>query len=213
MSIQRSLSIAVFVVLVLAGCARKQEQAAKLEQEVIAQESGAVLETIVDAGAVPKETFTGVEPTADANAIPSETYPDAKQQARIEPAPVSVPPAAVVKADSDAATAEVAAESSPAVDANAIPTNEAPQSLSQKPAGAGFAIQVAACNEAGYARQLADTYVSRGYRAYVDETTRGGATFYRVRLGPVATQSEAQAIAREVTAKYGVDAWVASVGP
>ena len=199
--------------LVVVGCARKQEEAAKLEQEVIEQESGAALETIVDAGAVPKEAFTSIEPTADANAIPSETRPDAESKTTTNPVPSSAPSLTAVKADSQATAASVAAESLSVVDANAIPAEEPARLLPHKPATGGFAVQIAACNDADYARRLADTYASRGYRSYVHETTRGGARFYRVRLGPVATRSEAQAIAREVIAKYAVDAWVAAVGP
>ncbi len=95
-----------------------------------------------------------------------------------------------------------------APDARAVPVEEEARSISRKPPEGDFAVQVAACENIEYARYLVDLYTERGYEPYLTTTVQDGQTFYRVRIGGIATVKEAEALRTEVKDKYSVAAWV-----
>jgi cell division septation protein DedD len=84
----------------------------------------------------------------------------------------------------------------------------APVAASPEPAGAGFAIQVAALRE----REEADTIVKRlagkGYPAYVLAPEKGAAPIYRVRVGKFKERREAETVAARLQKEEQFKPWV-----
>jgi cell division septation protein DedD len=101
-------------------------------------------------------------------------------------------------------TAEYAA---PDMDAAAIPSEE-PQFVPQEEEAAGYVVQVAACESLEYAQYLVDKYTTRGYSPYLITATVDGQTYYRVRIGGLATLEGAKELKVELVDKYSVEAWI-----
>jgi len=101
-------------------------------------------------------------------------------------------------------TAEYAA---PELDAGAIPSEE-PEFLPQEEEAAGYVVQVAACESLEYAQYLVEKYTTRGYSPYLTTSTIDGQTYYRVRVGGLATLQEAKELKAELVNKYSVEAWI-----
>jgi len=140
--------------LLAVGCSDKQDDAAKLEQEMRQMEQGA------DTG------------------IPAET------------------------ADTSGVTA-------PPADVYAVPEEEASELvMPSRPAGSGFAVQVASCEDPEYASHLVQLFSERGYEPYVAVYTIDGQDFYRVRLGLFESKAEADRLKEELVDKYSIEPWV-----
>ena len=77
-----------------------------------------------------------------------------------------------------------------------------------RPAGAGYEVQVAGCEDAAYAQSLVQRYRQRGYEPYVTTAVIDGQKYYRVRLGIFETLSEARAVKSAVEDRYSVMAWI-----
>jgi cell division septation protein DedD len=75
----------------------------------------------------------------------------------------------------------------------------------------GYAVQVAACESLDYAQYLLDKYSQRGYEPYLTTTTVDGQTYYRVRIGGIATLTEAKDLKDELQDKYSVQAWIEEI--
>ena len=101
-------------------------------------------------------------------------------------------------------TAEYAA---PELDAGAIPSEE-PQFVPQEEEAAGYVVQMAACESLEYAQYLVEKYTARGYSPYLTTTVVDGQTYYRVRVGGLATLQEAKELKTELVDKYSVEAWI-----
>jgi len=71
MSYLKYLIVIVLTMLMVFGCAKKKEEAAKLEQEMLEQEEQ-IADTTVDATAVPTEQVVDETPDADVSAVPEE---------------------------------------------------------------------------------------------------------------------------------------------
>ncbi len=99
-----------------------------------------------------------------------------------------------------------------AADANAIPVEEEEpaRTMPQRPAGDGFAVQVASCEDEKYAMYMVDLFKERGYDPYVTSFRLDDQLFYRVRLGMFETRSEAQGFVDEMKDKYSIKAWIDS---
>ena len=80
--------------------------------------------------------------------------------------------------------------------------------VSSEPAGAGFAIQVAALRE----RQEADTIVkrlaSKGYPAYVVTPATGAPSVFRVRVGKYKERGEADSVAARLQKEEQFKPWI-----
>ena len=104
--------------------------------------------------------------------------------------------------------AEVAkpAPAAPAVVAAATPSVPKPAEAS-KPAAAstGFAVQLAAFSKPADAAALRDRVRAAGFSAFTESVTTDKGTLTRVRVGPVATRAEADALKAQVKARVGVD--------
>jgi cell division septation protein DedD len=86
----------------------------------------------------------------------------------------------------------------------------------QKPAlkpatgGAGFSIQVGAFGSEGTARQLAGELGKRGYATYV--TSEGAGARFKVRVGPIASRSEAERVAERLKTEHRLPTWILASG-
>ena len=80
--------------------------------------------------------------------------------------------------------------------------------MPKRPAGEGYTVQVAGCEDRDYAMYLVDKYTERGYEPFVTSVTIDGQGFYRVRIGIFASLSDAKALEAELKDKYSVDAWI-----
>ncbi|MFH1688371.1 MAG: SPOR domain-containing protein [bacterium] len=72
MKLKSTIVLWALGILVVFGCAKKKEEAARLEQELIHQESLAMAESLADARAVPPESEAVESTTSDAGAVPRE---------------------------------------------------------------------------------------------------------------------------------------------
>jgi cell division septation protein DedD len=94
-----------------------------------------------------------------------------------------------------------------------------PPALARRPApervaavsGSGFSVQVGAFQDRPPAAALSDRLERGGFPAYVSGNTSGGQR-WRVRVGPVATRSEADALARRLKREEGLPTWVVADG-
>jgi cell division septation protein DedD len=159
------LLVTLCFALALVGCSKKQEEAAKLEQELEGQSAEQrELDSVAAAvDSVLAELDDGTTPT---------TTPD------------------------EAVKIVTAQEEEPAPE------------MPSRPDGDGYAVQIASCEDSDYARTLVDKYSKRGYEPWVVSFVHNEQTFYRVRLGPFSTESEANQVKLELIDKYSVPAWV-----
>jgi cell division septation protein DedD len=87
------------------------------------------------------------------------------------------------------------------------PVVAAPKPASPVPAAAitGFAVQLAAFSKPADATALRDKVRAAGFSAFTESVTTDKGSLTRVRVGPVATRAEADALKAQVKAKVGVD--------
>jgi cell division septation protein DedD len=87
------------------------------------------------------------------------------------------------------------------------PVVAAPKPASPVPAAAstGFAVQLAAFSKPADATALRDRVRAAGFSAFTESVTTDKGSLTRVRVGPVATRAEADALKAQVKAKVGVD--------
>jgi cell division septation protein DedD len=77
-----------------------------------------------------------------------------------------------------------------------------------EPAGAGFAVQIAALNVLGDAEAIAKRLSSKGYAAYVMSPPAGAPTVFRVRIGKFPTRREAENVASKLQKEEQFKPWV-----
>jgi septal ring-binding cell division protein DamX len=77
-----------------------------------------------------------------------------------------------------------------------------------EPAGAGFAVQIAALNVRGDAEAIAKRLSSKGYAAYVMSPPAGAPTVFRVRIGKFSTRREAENVASKLQKEEQFKPWV-----
>jgi hypothetical protein len=86
----------------------------------------------------------------------------------------------------------------------------------QKPAvkpaagGSGFSIQVGAFGSEAPARQLAGELARRGYPTYV--ASEGAGARFKVRVGPLASRSEAEQLSERLQAEHRLPTWILAAG-
>ena len=86
------------------------------------------------------------------------------------------------------------------------PAAAAPKPANPVPAaGTGFAVQLAAFSKPADATALRDRVRAAGFSAFTESVTTDKGSLTRVRVGPVATRAEADALKAQVKAKVGVD--------
>jgi cell division septation protein DedD len=87
------------------------------------------------------------------------------------------------------------------------PAAATPKAANPVPAAAstGFAVQLAAFSKPADATALRDRVRAAGFSAFTESVTTDKGSLTRVRVGPVATRAEADALKAQVKAKVGVD--------
>jgi cell division septation protein DedD len=116
----------------------------------------------------------------------------AKEQLKSAPAPAPTP---TPKAEAPPSTPA----SSP-VSSSASSTGE--------PAGAGFAIQVAAMREKDEADTIVKRLSGKGYPAYVVTPAKGAPLMFRVRVGKFKERSEADSVAARLEKEEQFKPWI-----
>ena len=152
---------------------------------------------------------TGGEKLSYAERLGSAEPQKEQLKADTAPAPPEAPP--TPKAETPAPR-PIAAKPAPAVaKATTAPAPAAapPSTVaSSEPAGAGFAIQVAALRE----REEADTIVKRlagkGYPAYVVAPAKGAPSVFRVRVGKYKERREADSVAARLQKEEQFKPWI-----
>jgi len=151
------------------------------------------------------ERLGSAEPAKEqlkAEAAPTEA-PTPKAEAPVNDAPAPAPPPAPSTPAPKPAAAPAPAKSVP------VPAKSAPvTAASSEPAGAGFAIQVAALRE----KEEADTIVKRlsgkGYPAYVVTPAKGAPSVFRVRVGKFKERREADTVAARLQKEEQFKPWI-----
>jgi len=160
-------------------------------------------EQLKSAGATPAAALsTAVKPPAPA---PPTAKPAALQPT---PKPAALPP--TPKPDAAPAPRAAAAARSTQKDAPAaIAAQEAPSGAAAgQPAGAGYAVQIAALNLRSEADAIAKRLSAKGYDAYVLSPATGTPPIYRVRIGKFGSRREAEAIATKLEKEEQFKPWV-----
>ena len=131
----------------------------------------------------------------------------AKEQlkAQAPPAPPEIPP---TPKSERAAPASAPAAAKTATKTAPSPSPAAPVSASTEPAGAGFAIQVAAIRERDEADVMVKRLAGKGYPAYVVAPASGAPTVFRVRVGKYKDRREADTVAARLQKEEQFKPWI-----
>ena len=122
-------------------------------------------------------------------------------QAAVKPAPVTTAPAVAKPAP----VSPVAVATKPAVTPAATGSAEPPPRVPANPAATGFVVQMGAFSDAAAATTLRDKLRSAGFNAFTDTVPSDKGKLTRVRVGPVMTRAEADALKAQVKSKAGLD--------
>jgi cell division septation protein DedD len=87
------------------------------------------------------------------------------------------------------------------------PAPSAPAPVAAPPAGS-VAVQVGAFESSEAAERLASSLRSKGFPVYVSPGTKSGSARWRVRVGPLATRSEAEAAATRLKKSEKLPTWI-----
>ncbi|HRC88067.1 MAG TPA: SPOR domain-containing protein, partial [Thermoanaerobaculia bacterium] len=83
-----------------------------------------------------------------------------------------------------------------------------------QPAGpTAYVVQVLVTKDLAKAQQVLAQLRGGGYPASMANLEQGGATLYRVRVGPFADKARAQKIGEEMKTRYKLEAWVRTDTP
>ena len=120
--------------------------------------------------------------------------PEPAKPVAVKPAPAAATPAPVAK---------------PVVNAPK-PVAPAAATVATKPAASnvGFAVQLGAFSQAADANALRDKLRANGFNAFVQQVKTDKGTLSRVRVGPVASRADADALKSQVAAKSGIQGMV-----
>lgn len=159
---------------------------------------------VPDTRAPPAETLPtpAAEPTDESSAEASQANPDSTSRTTAEQVAASpVPPPAPSKPE---ARKEPASQPQPvAPSARPEPTVRTPVA-SSAPAPrstSGWAVQLGSFSSRATAERLTGELRAEGYEAFVMPVESGGATLYRVRVGPMPSRDSAEATLRKVKDK------------
>lgn len=131
-----------------------------------------------------------------AEAPATQAKPDAKPAAEPEAKPEQKP------------VAKPVAKPEPPKPATPVAKPEPAATKPANPAGTGFAVQVGAFADAAAATGLRDKLRGAGFNAFTDSVNTDAGKRTRVRVGPVMTRAEADALKAQVKGKAGVDGMV-----
>jgi cell division septation protein DedD len=104
------------------------------------------------------------------------------------------------------------AANAPAAPPPKAPPSEAPAPSAPAPVAApptgSVAVQVGAFESSEAAERLASSLRSKGFPVYVSPGTKSGSARWRVRVGPLATRSEAEATATRLKKSEKLPTWI-----
>ena len=131
------------------------------------------------------------------SASPPDTPPNPRSET---PSPTPAAPAAK--------TAPVPAKPAPTPAKTAPAPVTAAAVASTEPAGAGFAIQVAALREREEADVIVKRLAGKGYPAYVVAPAKGAPSVFRVRVGKYKDRGEADTVAAKLQKEEQFKPWI-----
>lgn len=145
---------------------------------------------------------TGIPATTPTTATPAGAVasPAAAAAKPVAEAPKPAPAAAAANPAS--------AQPEPAAKPAATPAAEPARTPPANAAGTGFVVQIGAFASAQDAAALRDAMRKSGFNAFTDTVPSERGTLTRVRVGPVMTRAEADALKAQVKAKTGKDGMV-----
>jgi cell division septation protein DedD len=193
-------AILALALVVISGCSKKKEEAAKLEQEMMAQSSTGDSQA-TDLAEQPAGDKTAIEPSP-VEEPPAEQPTTEAPQAQ-QPAPEEQPSEQPAE---DQSQVQTPAETPP--DAQAVPKEDEAKYAPTEVTGHGWTVQVAGCESLKYAQHLSALFTERGYDPYITEIERDGKTVYRVRIGKFEAKAAADLLKAELAEKYSVQAWI-----
>lgn len=117
------------------------------------------------------------------------------------------PPASPPVEEPQRAAGRAAAEAPPAAAATP-PVTEATPPVAAEPAGAGFAIQLAALRQRDEADVIARRLIGKGFPAYVLSPEAGAPPVFRVRVGKFKDRREAEAVATRLQKEEQFNPWI-----
>ncbi len=210
MTLRSRIFLFVSIALLCSACSEeKKREAARLEaqlrgdtlgsstNEVAAAEVSADTAAIDSMNRVATEAFDSSYQAMDSSAMSTQvstTSPDTT----MKPASIQTNEQATVPKDTVIP------------DVNAIPAENgaaAPRTMPRYIADA-YTVQIASSTDRAFSQQIVDTFLTRGYDAYLSTVTRDNATYYRVRVGHFARPTEANQVAVEINQKYSLQSWV-----
>ena len=153
----------------------------------------------------PAATPAGSDPTKAAPPADDLTYFSRLEKPAAAPEQLKAAPE---KAEPPAPKAAQAAPQRTAPPAPAPAESRAAAPEVAEPAGAGFAVQIAALNVRGDAEAIAKRLSSKGYAAYVMSPPAGAPTVFRVRIGKFPTRREAENVASKLQKEEQFKPWV-----
>jgi outer membrane protein assembly factor BamD (BamD/ComL family) len=74
-----------------------------------------------------------------------------------------------------------------------------------------YSVQISYTTRADYAREYAEKFKEKGYESFVNVTTSGGKQRFKVLVGKFNSVEAAQALMRELKAKYNVEAFITHI--
>ena len=147
------------------------------------------------------------EEAAPAEILEAEAEP--LRLARVEPEAAVAPRVPEPTREELPAVAAPPPPRRPARDVSSLPTVESTSGTSAREPG-GFAVQVGAFAESAAAARIRDKLVARGFDTYVVPASGDGK--WRVRVGPVSTRGQADALAARLKSEERLPTWVLSEG-
>jgi cell division septation protein DedD len=202
MTIQKGFLLTGLAALLIVGCSEeKKREAARLEAQLKGDSATTIVATAPTTP--PQDSLQPpsrvAETTATSTSAPSDS---------------ATGDSAAVGHDTVART-EVAKEAdhpqdSVLPDVNAVPEENGGHRPEVMPPQLHdlFTVQVASSPSEAYSKSVVDSFLSRGYEAYIATVTVGEKTYYRVRIGKYGARSEASAVSAEINGKYLLQSWV-----
>jgi len=163
--------------------------------------------------AVAQEPASQVPPTSVTDPAAAPAPPPADELTYFNRLEKQAPPVENLKAaperpapapEKPASTSSAPQVASPAP--SAVPA--AASKLPAEPAGAGFAVQVAAVRGRGEAEAIVKRLAGRGYAAYVLSPASGSPSVFRVRVGKFKTHKEAEVVAGRLQKEEQFKPWI-----
>jgi septal ring-binding cell division protein DamX len=205
-----------FVGLLLASCANRQEEAARLEREILNQDTAISLAVTPRDSQRLVETNTPPAPSADA-IPPSEDFAltseiveqtDSTSESMASTSAIDSVMALVATQTPDSpeaqSTQDIVAKMSSITTASADP-------MPRREVLGKYTVQIVASISESYALGLVDLYTRRGYEPYVDMKEISGVRWYRVRVGNFDTMEAAEETRDALIDKYSLQAWVDNI--